>query len=564
MTILPNLRHCCAIAFTLLATDRAVAQHTNAARKPDLIVVNANIYTVDSAQPTASAFAVSGGRVVFVGSTARARALAGPSTRVVDVQGKTVIPGMVDAHAHLLGLATSLRNVALAGSKTYDEVIRRVVARAPTIKSGEWLQGRGWDQNLWPVKEFPTHEALSRATPNIPVVLTRIDGHALLANAAAMRLAGITRGTKDPEGGRVIRLPNGDPSGVFVDNAQGLIRRAVPASSTATLRDATVDAIAECNRWGLIGLHDAGEPRRAIEIFESLAQNNQFNLRAYVMVSDNAPDITYYTTRGPKSGLYNGHIWVRAIKTYADGALGSRGAALLAPYSDDPGNVGLLVSTPEHLEQVAETGLRAGFQVNTHAIGDRGNRVALDAFEAALKKVPKADHRFRVEHAQVLSPEDIPRFKKLGVIPSMQASHQTSDMRWAEARVGPQRIRGAYAWRTLLNTGVIIPNGSDFPVEEVNPLISFHSAVTRQDATNWPAGGWYPNQVMTREEALKSMTIWPAYAAFQEKEMGSLSNGKYADFVVLDRDIMKVPGSEILKTRVLSTWIGGRRVYQAK
>ncbi|HVD62169.1 MAG TPA: amidohydrolase [Gemmatimonadaceae bacterium] len=559
MTILSNLRALCAIALTLAASNRLSAQS-----KPDLIVVNANIYTVDSTQPTASAFAVRGGRVVFVGSSAGARALAGPSTRIVDVQGKTVIPGMVDAHAHLLGLATALRNVALAGSTSYEEVIRRVVARAPTIKSGEWLQGRGWDQNRWPVKEFPTHEALSKATPNIPVVLTRIDGHALLANAAAMRLAGITAATKDPDGGRIIRLPNGDPSGVFVDNAQGLIRRAVPSSSTATLRDATVDAIAECNRWGLIGLHDAGEPRRAIEIFESLAQNNQFNLRAYVMVSDNAPDISYYTTRGPKSGLYNGHIWVRAIKTYADGALGSRGAALLAPYSDDPGNVGLLVSTPEHLEQVAETGLRSGFQVNTHAIGDRGNRVALDAFEAALKKVPKSDHRFRVEHAQVLSPEDIPRFKKLGVIPSMQASHQTSDMRWAEARVGPQRIRGAYAWRTLLNTGVIIPNGSDFPVEEVNPLISFHSAVTRQDATNWPAGGWYPDQVMTREEALKSMTIWPAYAAFQEKEMGSLSNGKYADFVVLDRDIMKVPGSEILKTRVLSTWIGGKRVYQAK
>ncbi|HEY3258513.1 MAG TPA: amidohydrolase [Gemmatimonadaceae bacterium] len=535
-------------------------------RRPaaDLIVIDANIHTVDNARPMASALAVRRGRIVFVGSDAEARTLADGGTRVIDLHGRTVIPGMVDAHAHLSGLAASLRNVQLAGSRTYEEVIRRVVERARATKKGEWVEGRGWDQNLWPEKNFPMHEALTRATPGNPVVLSRVDGHALLANAMAMRLAGITAATKDPEGGRIIRLPNGDPSGVFVDNAQGLLRHAVPTPSDTTIRDATIAAIAEVNRWGLTGLHDAGEPRRIIDIFESLARQNRFNVRSYVMVSDNAGDIAYYARRGPRSGLYDGHIWVRAIKTYADGALGSRGAALLAPYSDDPGNTGLLVSTPEHLEQVAETGLRTGFQVNTHAIGDRGNRVALDAFEAALRKVPTADHRFRIEHAQVISPEDIPRFARLGVIPSMQASHQTSDMRWAEARVGPQRIRGAYAWRSLLNTGVVIPNGSDFPVEEVNPLISFHSAVTRQDATGWPEGGWYPDQVMTREEALRSMTIWPAYAAFQERELGSISPGKYADFVVLDRDIMRVPDAEILQTRVMSTYIGGKSVYEQK
>jgi predicted amidohydrolase YtcJ len=535
-------------------------------RRPsaDLVVVNARIYTVDNARPMASALAVRGGRIVFVGSDAEARTLAGARTQVIDLHGRTVIPGMVDAHAHLSGLAASLRNVQLAGSRTYDEVIRRVVERARTTKKGEWVEGRGWDQNLWPEKSFPTHEALTRAIPDNPVVLVRVDGHALLANEMAMRLAGINAAAKDPVGGRIIRLPNGDPSGVFVDNAEGLVRRAVPSPTDATIRDATIAAIAEVNRWGLTGLHDAGEPRRVIDIFESLARENRFNVRNYVMVSDDARDVAYYTRRGPRSGLYDGHIWVRAIKTYADGALGSRGAALLAPYSDDAGNIGLLVSTPAHLEQVAETGLRTGFQVNTHAIGDRGNRVALDAFETALRKVPTADHRFRIEHAQVLSPEDIRRFARLGVIPSMQASHQTSDMRWAEARVGPQRIRGAYAWRSLLNTGVVIPNGSDFPVEEVNPLISFHSAVTRQDASGWPEGGWYPEQVMTREEALKSMTIWPAYAAFQEKELGSISPGKFADFVVLDRDIMHVPDAEILQTRVLSTYIGGKIVYEQK
>jgi predicted amidohydrolase YtcJ len=262
--------------------------------------------------------------------------------------------------------------------------------------------------------------------------------------------------------------------------------------------------------------------------------------------------------------LYDGHLWIRAIKLYADGALGSRGAALLAPYSDDPTNSGLLVSPPAHIRAWAEAALRRGFQVNVHAIGDRGNRIVLDAFDSALRTVPVADHRFRIEHAQVLSLQDIPRFAKLGVIPSMQATHQTSDMRWAESRVGPERIRGAYAWRSLLNTGVVIPNGTDFPVEEVNPLLTFHAAVTRQDPANLPAGGWYPEQRMTREEALESMTIWPAYAGFQESMLGSLTKGKYADFVVLDRDIMRVPDNEILATRVISTWIGGKRVYEAK
>jgi predicted amidohydrolase YtcJ len=558
-----------AIAANASASEQANAQRASATprgpvERADLIVVNARIYTVDNAKPIASALAVKDGRIVFVGSDSEARVLGGNSTRIVDLKGHTVIPGMVDAHAHLLGLATSLRNVLLAGSSSYDEVIRRVTERVRTRKPGEWVEGRGWDQNLWPDKAFPTHEALSRATPNNPVVLGRIDGHAILANAMAMRLAGITAATKEPEGGRIVRLPNGDPSGVFVDNATALVRRKIPSATDATLRDATLVAVSQANRWGLTGIHDTGESRRAIEIVESLAREGRLNLRDYVMISDNDADIRYYTRRGPRIGLYDGRIWVRAIKTYADGALGSRGAALLTDYSDDPGNTGLLVNKPAHLQQVAELGLRSGFQVSTHAIGDRGNRVALDAFAAALRAVPTVDHRFRIEHAQLLSPQDIPRFSELGVIPSMQASHQTSDMRWAEGRVGPQRIRGAYAWRSLLNTGVVIPNGSDFPVEKVNPLISFHSAITRQDATNWPPGGWYPDQVMTRDEALRAMTIWPAYAAFQEKELGSVTPGKYADFVVLDRDIMQVPPTEILSTRVEATYLGGKIVYAVK
>lgn len=528
-----------------------------------MIVVNGRVYTVDDSRPMVSAFAVRDGRIMFAGSEREARSLAGPKTRVLDVRGATVIPGMVDAHAHLVGLGESLANVNLAGSQSYAEVIARVVARAKDIKPGEWIFGRGWDQNRWPEKEFPNHDALTKAFPNNPVVLSRIDGHALLANAMAMRAAHVTAATPDPDGGRVLRSSDKSPSGVFVDNAQSLINRAEPSSTREQTTKAILAAIAEANKWGLIGIHDAGESQRAIDIYESLAKQGKYNLRNYVLVSGDTADILHYTAVGPRSDLYNGRIWVRSIKLYADGALGSRGAALLAPYSDDPGNTGLLVTPPSDLEKVAELALRKGFQVGVHAIGDRGNRVVLDAYDAALKAVPTADHRFRIEHAQVISPSDIPRFAQLGVIPSMQASHQTSDMRWAETRLGPDRIKGAYAWRSLLNTGVIIPDGSDFPVEEVNPLISFHSAVSRQDATNWPQGGWYGDQVMTRFEALKAMTIWPAYAGFQEKIMGSISPGKYADFVVLDSDIMTIPASDILKTAVQSTWLGGKEVYNA-
>lgn len=550
------------LASVALLPALARAQSPKPAGPADLIVVNARIYTVDDGHPMVEAFAVKNGRILFAGSEREVRSLANSRTRVIDAHDNTIIPGMVDAHAHLLGLGRSLRNVQLAGSATYEEVIRRVVARAKTAKPGEWILGRGWDQNRWPDKKFPTHEALTKAVPNNPVVLDRIDGHALLANAMALRAAGITSATRDPSGGRIERLADGSPSGVFVDNAKDLVGRVVPDLTRAQTTDAILAAIADANKWGLIGVHDPGESRSTIDIFESLARAGRYNLRNYVMVSGDSADVSHYFGVGPRSDLYDGRIWVRSIKLYADGALGSRGAALLAPYSDDPKNTGLLVTPPAEIQRIATLALRHGFQVGVHAIGDRGNRIVLDAYEAALKAVPTADHRFRVEHAQVISPQDIPRFAALGVIPSMQASHQTSDMRWVETRLGPERLKGAYAWRSLLNTGVIIPDGSDFPVEEVNPLISFHSAVSRQDPTNWPEGGWYADQAMTRNEALKAMTIWPAYAGFQEKVMGSITPGKYADFVILDRDIMTVPVTEILGTRVISTWLGGKAVYE--
>ncbi|HVE35410.1 MAG TPA: amidohydrolase family protein [Gemmatimonadaceae bacterium] len=506
--------------------------------------------------------AVRDGKVQFVGSVREALLYRGPSTKVLDLTGRTVIPGMVDAHAHLFGLGDFLRNIDLTDTRSFDEIVLRVAARVGQSSGGRWIQGRGWDQNKWGDTRFPTHEALSRVSPNNPVVLTRIDGHAILANAAAMRAAGVTAATKDPAGGRIERGPNGEPTGVFVDNAMSIIERVVPNMSHDEMKSATLAAIAEANRWGLVALHDAGEPREVLDVFEELAKAGNFNLRVYAMIGDDSAAIAHYFQRGPQIGLYDNKLWIRSIKLYADGALGSRGAALLDPYADDPKNTGLLRSTPEHLRDVSTRALRNGFQVATHAIGDRGNRVTLDAYEAALKAVPVADHRFRIEHVQVLDHADVPRFAQLGVIPSMQAVHQTSDMYWASTRLGYAHTLGAYAWRSLLSTGVIIPNGSDFPVERVNPLYSFHSAVSRQDEHDWPPGGWFPEQRMTRDEALKGMTIWPAFAAFQEQMMGSLTPGKLADFVILDRDIMVVPESQILGTTVLATYIAGRAVYE--
>lgn len=530
----------------------------------NLVVTNARVYTMDPARPIVSALAIRDGRVVFAGSDAEAVVEGGGGSAVVDLQRRTVVPGIIDAHAHLLSLGNALRRVNLAGAASYEEVIARVVDAARGAKAAAWIRGRGWDQTRWRDQQFPTHEALSRAFAQNPVALTRVDGHALLANARAMELAHVDAATRDPDGGRILRTAAGAPTGVFIDNAQQLILRAIPPDSREEVRAAVVAAIAECNRFGVTAIDDAGVDPEVIEVYEELARAGRFNLRDYVMLSDPHGSRNRYLDKGPQSALYDGHLWVRAIKLYADGALGSRGAALLAPYSDDPQNRGLLLSPPEHLRAMAELGLRKGFQIAVHAIGDRANRLVLDQFEAALRAVPLADHRFRVEHAQVLSPQDIPRFARLGVIPSMQATHQTSDMGWAQARLGPERVRGAYAWRQLLDTSVIIPNGTDFPVEEVNPLLTFHAAVTRQNAAGEPQGGWYAQQRMTREEALRSMTLWAAFAGFQEQVMGSLSPGKYADFVVLDRDILTAPDDEILRARVVATYLGGKPVYQAR
>ncbi len=548
------------LLLSLLMAAPLAAQ--NPPQPADLLVTNARVHTSDAAHPEAQAFAVRGDRIVFVGSTSEALALRGPATRVLDLGGLTVVAGIIDAHAHLLSLGTSLRSVDLTGTTSYEQVIQRVAARAAQARPGEWIQGRGWNQMNWADTRFPTHEALSRAVPNNPVVLGRVDGHAILVNARALEAARITAQTPDPQGGRILRNADRTPTGVFVDDAEGLIYRAVPEPSRDQTREAVLGAVAEANRWGLTGLHDAGVDGATIDIYEELARAGRYNLRNYVMIAGDSANLRPYLARGPQKALYDGRIWLRSIKLVADGALGSRGAAMLEDYSDEPGNRGLITTPLDYVRRVAVQALRGGFQLNVHAIGDRANREVLDAFEAALREVPTADHRFRVEHAQIIHRLDIPRFAQLGVIPSMQESHESSDAPMAMNRIGWTRSQGAYAWRSLLNTGVVIPNGTDFPVEQVNPMIGFHAAVTRQDASGWPAGGWFPAERMTREEALLSMTLWPAYASFTEDVLGSITPGKYADFVVLSQDIMSVAPERILDTQVLLTVLGGRTLYQ--
>jgi predicted amidohydrolase YtcJ len=489
-------------------------------------------------------------------------ALRGDATHVLDLSGKTVLPGLIDAHIHLTDVGLAMHEVDLVGVLSVEELIRRTVAFAKTSQDA-WIAGEGWDQNRWPQRIFPAHEALSAAIPDRPVVLDRVDGHAAFANAKAMEIAGITKATPDPPGGRIVRDSNGEPTGVFVDNAMELIYRVVPPPSHDQLRRAALAAAAECHRWGVTGIGEARTSAADLTVYRELAASGELALRNFTRLEDDADLIDRELRAGPASALNDGRLWVRGIKLFADGALGSRGAALLEPYSDDPGNTGLLRTAPTHIEDVAERALRAGFQVSVHAIGDRGNRVVLDAYEKAFRRVPVAGHRFRIEHAQILTQQDIPRFKQLQLIASMQTTHQISDMGWAQDRLGPERIKGAYAWRSILDTGTIIANGTDAPVEAVNTLRTFHAAIARQNERNEPPGGWYPDQRMTRDEALRSMTTWAAHANFQERVIGSISPGKYADFVVIDRDWMIVAPEEIMGTTVLATYFGGNRVYDA-
>lgn len=521
----------------------------------DLIVENANVYTVHQTQPKAKSIAVKGNLIVAVGNDLSK--YAGSGTRRIDAKGATIIPGLIDSHVHMSGLGESLEILNLREANSINEVVKAVSEAAKQRPKGEWIRGRSWDQTRWPGGEFPKGDELNKAAPDHPVYLTRVDGHAAWVNQKALDLADVNAATKDPDGGRVHRDANGKPTGVLVDRAMGLVSRKIPAPTQEQLQQRILRAAQECVRLGMTSVHDAGVSGNDIAAYHQLVSAKMLPMRVYAMIRGTDPVLQEWMKRGPEIGDY---LTIRSIKLVADGALGSRGAAMKEPYSDEPSNRGLLITKREEIERIAKQAVASGFQVNTHAIGDLANRSVLDAYGAALGG--KNDKRFRVEHAQIVSLDDIPLFQKYSVIASVQATHATSDMRWAEQRVGSQRVLGAYAWQRFLKAGVRLANGSDFPVEQPNPLWGFYSSVTRQDHSGFPEKGWQPDQLLSRQQALESWTLWGAYAAFEEKRKGSLEAGKLADFVMLSKDIMQVPAKDILNTRVTMTVVGGKIVFE--
>lgn len=539
----------------------------------DTLYFNANIHTMDAAQPRAEAMLVRDGKIDSLGPGEAIEQRAGANAERIDLQGRTVLPGLIDAHGHLQGLgAFGMGRLDLSAARSFSDVVGAVKEQVARAKPGEWVLGGRWDHESWPEKVLPTHASLSSISPNNPVWLRRVDGHAGIANAAAMRLAGITRNTASPAGGEVVREHSGEPTGVLIDNAMGLLDKALPDES-ATTADMLLKAQEMCFSVGLTSVHDMGLSPQEVAVYKQLEADGRLKLRVYALVS------SFYAMRYfEEQGVYLGdRLTVRAAKAYMDGAMGSRGAWMLEPYADRPVDdagkpyTGLSVSEPAFIEDLAKHGLEKGYQVCVHAIGDRGNREVLDAFERALSQAPTSsgpqahpDRRFRIEHAQLLSPSDIPRFASLGVIASMQPTHCTSDMRWVDVRVGPERANGAYAWASLLRSGAIIAGGSDFPVESHNPFLGLYAAVTRKNLDGKPEDGWHKEERVTREEALRMFTCSAAYAAFMEDAIGRLAPRLQADFIVIDRDIMNCGGKDIPGTRVLRTVVAGETVFSAE
>ena len=540
------------------------AQPAGAVEGPvaELVLRNGTIHTLDPAHPRVTALASVDGHIAYVGDDEGALQFVGPTTRIVDLEGAAVLPGMIDAHAHFLGLGKSLESLDLVGTGSVAEVASKVTDACEGAPPGAWIYGRGWDQNDWAKQRFPTAEDLPECGERT-VYLARVDGHAYWVNRRALAVAGITADTPDPDGGAILRGADGRATGILLDRATDLVRERVPEPSPQTLRDRALRAQERCLALGLTGVVDAGIDRAGLNSYHALAHEGQLKIRVHAMLDVDDPGLLdEYLGKPPLVGLYDDHLTVRTVKLYADGALGSRGAALLEPYADDPGNSGLLVTAPEDLEDVTRRALASGWQVGTHAIGDRAVRTVLDAYERVLAELPGGEYRLRVEHAQVVHPDDIPRFVQLRVIPAMQPTHATSDMPWAEQRLGPERLTGAYAWRSFREAGARIPLGSDFPVESANPLWGIHAAVTRQDRAGQPAGGWLPGQRMTMDEAVRGFTVDAAYGSFEEGIKGSLERGKLADLVVLSKDPFALPAAELLTTEVLMTVVGGEVVYQ--
>ncbi|UCH10827.1 MAG: amidohydrolase [Fidelibacterota bacterium] len=530
----------------------------------DMILTGGTILSMDKYLAPAEAMAIVDGRILAVGTKEEILTLGTWRTKRINLRGAVVVPGLTDSHFHFRSFGRSLEELQLVGTRSAAEIVSLVADRAQKLPAGTWIRGRGWDQNDWELKTFPTSTVLDQATSNHPVMLTRVDGHAIWVNSRAMNLAGVTSSTLTPEGGAILRDKHHNPTGVFVDNAADLIRKVIPSPSKEDTRRWLLAAAQRCLEVGLTEIHDAGANATTLEVLKELIDKEQFAMRYYGMLDgDDEQLLETYFQRGPVIN-YGGRMTVRSVKLYADGALGSRGAALLQPYSDDPENRGLLVTSQEELESTVTRIFQAGFQPCIHAIGDRANRMVLDVYERALAPFAEADLRPRIEHAQVLARTDIRRFARLGVLPAMQPSHATSDMYWAEDRLGAERVRGAYAWRQLLNTGAIIPGGSDCPVEREEPLLQLYAARTRQDISGWPEGGWFPEERMGGLEALKSLTTWAAYAAFEESTRGKILPGFDADLTVISVNPVTCEPHLLPEAKILMTIVAGQVIWHDK
>ncbi|HEX2683437.1 MAG TPA: amidohydrolase, partial [Ferruginibacter sp.] len=512
-------------------------------QKADLIIHHAKIYTVDDKFSVAEAMAINDGKIIAVGANDDILKQF-ESDSMTDAQGKTVFPGFNDAHAHFVGYGSSLQKVNLVETDSWEAVLARCNEFAKTLPADAWLTGRGWDQNDWPVKEFPVNTKLNEMFPDRPVLITRVDGHAAIANQKALDLAGLKPGDKLTGGD--IEVKDGKLTGILVDNAVDLVSDKIPAAGDAQVKASLLLAQANCFAVGLTSVHDCGLGYRSVELIEGMQKNGDLKMRMNVMLSDAKENFDYAFKRGK---IKTDHLNVSSFKVYADGALGSRGASLLQPYSDKPGWWGFLLSTPEHFDSVANIIYAKGWQMCTHAIGDSGNRTILKTYGKYLKG--KNDLRWRIEHAQVINENDFHFFGDYNIIPSVQPTHATSDMYWAGDRLGPVRVKGAYAFQQLLKENNWIPLGTDFPVEDISTFKTFFAAVARQDSKGFPAGGYQMENALTREQTIRGMTIWAAKASFEEKQKGSLEKGKFADFIILDTDLMNCPAADILKTKVL-------------
>jgi predicted amidohydrolase YtcJ len=535
-------------------------------RIPQLVFINGSVYTANDRQPTAEAIAVSGDRIIYVGNNAGAQRLVTKNTRVIDLKGRAIFPGFTDAHHHLIGVGFREMTLNLEGTTSLPDFLAKVKARVDQAKPGEWVTGRGWIETFWQPPVFPTRKDLDSVAPNNPVILGRADGHGAVVNSAALKIAGVDRTTPNPFGGEISKDANGEPNGMLLDAAQGLIRRHVPDASPADAERAVILGVNRNINLGWTQIQDAGGSYDDVELFQKLYREGKIKLRIYKAIHGPSAASARLMSEGPTLGAFDHRFTLRTIKVVSDGALGSRGAALLAPYADKPDTKGFLTVKQEELAPMLTQALKVGVQVETHAIGDYANRFILDEYEKAFKAVPVAqrkvaDPRWRVEHSQIVNPADIPRFAKLGVIPSMQPSHAIGDLHFAPSRLGIERLAGAYAWQSFIKSGAIVPGGSDAPVERGEPLIEFYAAVARKDQKGFSGAGWHPEEAVTREQALKMFTLWPAYAAFEDKLRGTIEVGKLADLTIFSADIMKIPEAEILKQSCVMTVINGEVVF---